>query len=111
MGKVGKMLSEIRASFGKVAISVELQGPNGCDENNRVWTVAKRPGHDIEELLAAKIGTKTTFCHDKIAESERGLGGDQRGTSMGDVPKRSAMNKRWTTLNGLNKVGTHRIAH
>ena len=57
-----------------------------------------------DKCPAPKIGAETRFGDNIISQLERDLVGDDGGLSVGDIGKRTRMNRSGSTFKGLHQV-------
>ena len=89
--------------------SVVLQSLDGGNYDHRCNWQSRLPAKNIKELFRTQVCAKTCFCDIEIRNVKAKIGCNQRGSSMGDVCKRPAMNNSRVTFNCLDQVWLYGI--
>ena len=95
--------------IGLCDAAVHLHGPHGCNQNDAIGRQTRLAALDVHELFGTQIGAEASFGHNVIRQFQRSLGRRYRVTAVGDVRKRSAMDKGRVVFERLHKIGLHRV--
>ena len=97
-----------QGGFGDAA--VHLEGANGGDDDGAAGFEAGAAAFDVEELLAAEVGTEAGFGDHHVCQAEAEAGGDDAVAAMGDVGERAAVDEGRAACQGLDQVGREGVA-
>ena len=90
--------------------AVVLERADGSHQHHAVRVDARRAALDIDKLFRAQIGAEARLGHGIIAQLHGQACGDHAVAAMGDVGEGAAVHQAGRTLDGLHKVGRHRVA-
>ena len=84
---------------------MHLQRPHGRYDDGGAGVQTGLAALDVEEFLGPQVGSEARLGHDIVGQLERGLGGDDGVTTVGNIGKRSAVDDGWIVFQGLNDIG------
>ena len=84
--------------------SVELQRPDGHDDDGDLGAQSAGPALDVDELLGPEVGAEPGLGDDPVAQLEGGPGGHHRVAAVGDVRERPAVDEGGRVLERLHQV-------
>ena len=91
--------------------TMHLQSLCRSHDNHQLRLQASLTALDIKELLSTQVGTEASLRHHIVTKSHRHLCSHHTRTAMGDIGKRTAMNKGRCLLGSLHQVGRKGITH
>ena len=100
-------LGEVR----RLDVAVELERLDGGHQHHRIGFQPGLAALDVEELLRAEVGGKSTLRDGELGQAHRELGGRDAVAAVGDVRKRATVNERGVVLQRLHEIRLDAVAH
>ena len=89
--------------------AMHLQRPHRRHHHRGVGPEPRHPALDVEEFLAAEVGSEPGLGDDEVAELQPGPRRHHRVAAMGDVGEGPAMDEGGVALDGLDEVRRQRL--
>ena len=90
--------------------AMHFQRPHGSYQNDHRRGQPGLPAFDVEKFLTTQIKRETSFGDREIRITQGQTRGQHGIASMGNIGKRSAMDKGGHSLHGLHQIGCQSIA-